>query len=390
MISRRALAFAGACAVLFGLGQSEAGAAPWNNLFTRVECDPAKSYPLTKDQGPWMIMAASFSGDGADQQARELVLELRKKHKINAYVFDRVFDYSEPVAAGGLTPSGEQKMAKYRRGVTSRGKDGTIREFAVLCGDYLEVDDPQAQKMLKQLKYAKFECIGREGKPDTRNLALLREMQKKVNAAAGGRHADKALKGPLGNAFITTNPLLPDEYFVPKGLDPLVVEMNKNVEHSLLKCQGKYTVKVATFNGSVVIDPKRVRAIQSAGPTAKSDKLAEGTQKAHDITVALRDLGYEAYEFHDLHCSMVTVGSFDSLGNTRPDGKLDVDPRIQKIIATFGPRVEGKPGEAATFVGGQKQLPVVKGAKFDMAPIVVQVPQESIARAYDRQASRAR
>ncbi len=386
MISRRALAVAGTWALVVGSLVSPAAAAPWNNLFTRVEADPHKDYKLTANQGPWMIMAASFSGDGADQQARDLVLELRRKHKINAYVYDKVFDFSEPVAVSGLTPSGEQRMGRYQR--NHRASDGRQREIAVVCGDYLEVDDTNAQRMLRQLKYAKFDCLGQAGKPDARNLAALRDMQKKVNQAAGGRHADKALKGPLGNAFITTNPMLPDEYFVPKGLDPLVIEMNKDVKHSLLKCQGKYTVKVATFNGSVVIDPKRIKQIQSAGPVAKSDKLAEGTQKAHDITVALRELGYEAYEFHDLHCSMVTIGSFDSLGNTRSDGKLDVDARIQKIIATFGPRVDGKPGEPATFVGGQKQLPAVKGAKFDMAPIVVQVPQQSIARAYDRTAQR--
>lgn len=387
MISRRALAVAGTWALVVGSLVSPAAGAPWNNLFTRVEADPNKDYKLTENQGPWMIMAASFSGDGADQQARDLVLELRKKHKINAYIYDKVFDFSEPVAAGGLTPSGEQRMGRYRR--SGKNSDGRNREIAVVCGDYLEVDDTNAQRMLRQLKYAKFDCLGQAGKPDARNLAALRDMQKRVNQAAGGRHADKALKGPLGNAFITTNPMLPDEYFVPKGLDPLVIEMNKDVKHSLLKCQGKYTVKVATFNGSVVIDPERIKQIKKAGPIAKSDKLAEGTQKAHDITMALRELGYEAYEFHDLHCSMVTIGSFDSLGNTRSDGKLDVDARIQKIISTFGPRVDGKPGEPATFVGGQKQLPAVKGAKFDMAPIVVQVPQQSIARAYDRTAQRA-
>ena len=53
----------------------------------------------------------------------------------------------------------------------------------------------------------------------------------------------------MRNAFITTNPLLPDEYFVPKGLDRLVLEMNEPVKYSLLDCPGKYTVKIATFTG---------------------------------------------------------------------------------------------------------------------------------------------
>ena len=41
--------------------------------------------------------------------------------------------------------------------------------------------------------------------------------------------------GPLAHAFITRNPLLPEDYFTPKnGVDELVLKINKNVPHSLL------------------------------------------------------------------------------------------------------------------------------------------------------------
>ena len=53
--------------------------------------------------------------------------------------------------------------------------------------------------------------------------------------------------------FLTTNPLLPRDYFVPKGLDKFVVDMNKGVKHSLLDCKGQYSVKVATFTGQNVL-----------------------------------------------------------------------------------------------------------------------------------------
>ncbi len=53
---------------------------PWKKLvpFRSVEADPNKMYWLTEDQGPWMIMATSFAGPGAEEQAHTLVLELRK------------------------------------------------------------------------------------------------------------------------------------------------------------------------------------------------------------------------------------------------------------------------------------------------------------------------
>src|SRR5438477_144756 len=57
---------------------------------------------------------------------------------------------------------------------------------------------------------------------------------------------DKREKGPMGAAFVTRNPLLPEELFVAKGLDPFVYDMNKDLPHSLLKCPGKFTVRIAS------------------------------------------------------------------------------------------------------------------------------------------------
>ena len=46
-------------------------APPWSKLvlFKHLEADPEEMYPITEDNGPWMIMAATFSGDGAEEQA---------------------------------------------------------------------------------------------------------------------------------------------------------------------------------------------------------------------------------------------------------------------------------------------------------------------------------
>ena len=85
--------------------------------------------------------------------------------------------------------------------------------------------------------------------------------------------------GPLANAFITRNPLLPEDYFVPKGgLDELVVKMNKNVKYSLLDCPGKYTVQVAHFTGEVILNQNEIRAIETGdktGPESTKQGLAE-------------------------------------------------------------------------------------------------------------------
>ena len=66
---------------------------------------------------------------------------------------------------------------------------------------------------------------------------------------------DERAKGPMGAAFVTRNPLLPEELFVAKGIDPFVYEMNKDLPHSLLKCPGKYTVRIASFRGIDTMKP---------------------------------------------------------------------------------------------------------------------------------------
>ena len=70
-------------ATSFGLFASTAAKAakPWELLipFARVEAEAGKQYRLTTDHGPWMILASSFAGPGAEQQASQLALELREE-----------------------------------------------------------------------------------------------------------------------------------------------------------------------------------------------------------------------------------------------------------------------------------------------------------------------
>ena len=64
--------------------------------------------------------------------------------------------------------------------------------------------------------------------------------------------------------------------------------------------------------------------------------LAEAADKAHRLAKALRMKGYEAYEFHDRYASIVTVGSFNSVGTPRPDGRMEINAEIAAVMKTFG------------------------------------------------------
>ncbi|MBN1851655.1 MAG: hypothetical protein JW829_02995, partial [Pirellulales bacterium] len=112
----------------------------WKQLAARprVDANAASDYSLTESNGPWLIMAATFSGDGAESQARSLVQEFRSEHNLAAYVYRMTFDLASDAPMRGVDRYGQLQRAKYQRG-------DTVTEYAVLVGDFPSVEDADAQ-----------------------------------------------------------------------------------------------------------------------------------------------------------------------------------------------------------------------------------------------------
>lgn len=350
-------------AVLFLVSHpgSVRAAKPWELLipFKRVDANADKVYRLTEDQGPWMVLATSFAGPGAEKQAQTLVLELRKEFNFEAYVHRQSYDFTEPVVGLGLNPLGGPKMMKYANAVK-------FDEIAVLVGNFETVNDPKLDKLLEDLKHARPDCLDvSKNKKTTQRFVGLRELQRRLTP-----DKEKKQKGPMGNAFVTRNPLLPQEYFVHKGLDPLVEQMNRDVEYSLLKNPKGYSVRVATFRGASTMKASEADKLPS--------KLEEAAVKAHDLTVQLRKKGVEAYEFHDRYESIVTVGSFDSVGTEQPNGKMELNPAVHRLMQEYGANRQPLPGQEALGLVPRS----MSGITFDVQPMPVQVPRTSVAASY--------
>jgi hypothetical protein len=348
------------------------GAPPWGTLIslTQVDADPAKTYSLNENNGPWMIMASSFSGDGAQKQAQDLVYELRKRYKFEAYIHKVKFELGD-TGARGVDKFGNPIKAHYKKG-------SEIEEFAVLVGNYKAVDDPDAQATLQKIKLAQPKCLDfNETKQTNQSLAGWRTL---VQAAIA---SDKKKKGPMGHAFVTTNPLLPKEFFSPTGIDDMVVDMNRDVPHSLLDCPGRYSVLVATFKGRSVIKQEEIKEFEN-GKSFESD-LSAAAQKAHVLAEALRIKGYEAFEFHDRYASIVTVGGVDSVGTPRADGKIEINPKVHAIMETFKARPLSVAGGA---MQPQKMGPFpsegIGELFFDIQPIPVEIPRRSLAATHNQ------
>ena len=369
----------------FGLGAAAVSHAesPWSNLLTinHVEADPSKDYRLKEEQGPWIIMACSFSGPTGEKQAHELALELRQRYRMEAYVYHKDFNLEDPNSnAQSLVASPHRHVYHQITENPNDYSDGEIKETAVVVGNFTAIDDADAQRTLAKLKAADPDCLNpKRAKEETRSLAWWRKIQAEAEALAPKDIEGRKLNGPLSRAFITRNPLLPDEYFVPKtGLDELVVKMNKNVKFSLLDCPGKYSVQVAHFTGEVILNQGEIKAIESGsrpGPESTKQGLAQAAENAHELTEALRLKGWEAYEFHDRNSSIVTVGSFDSIGTTQPDGQIQQSPQVHRIIEGFGIEQVQEPGKPTQF-----KMRSCIGIFFDAQPIPIEVPRRSISR----------
>ncbi len=279
----------------------------------KVEADPKKDYFLKDSDGNWLAMAAKFSDEKAAYRAKKLAYELRKAYKMEAFVFK--FDPSANLDAF----SAELDSAKNFHYQTAQ----TV-EYAVLVGGYPVGDDLELQKTLERLRRCHPESL-KDDAPSKALVQKFQEMARKDQKYAG--------YGPMGGAFAVPNPLLPKEFFSKKGIvDSYVEKLNSVGKYSLLNNDKLYTVRIATFSGDVAM----YKNTQGPKTDEMQNRLRYAGVRAAALCGALRSAGVEAWEFHDRDSSFVTVGSFDSYGVEQPNGQIELNPKIAKIMKQYG------------------------------------------------------
>ena len=299
------------------------------NIGKNVEADPQKEYTLTEMEGPYLIFAAAFSGPTARQDAKSLVLELRKTYKWHAFTYEKTFTFD-------VNKDFKQAKNPYT-GMTAKYKNpGGRTEYAVLIGNFSSLDDKQFEKTLA-------------------------EVQKCQPASLKG----KGSATPFSMAFGLPNPLLPPE--TQRGVvDAFIVSLNKDRQYSLLRNPRRYTVQIATFTGDTVFE-KNSAVLDKVSPASpkKMTKLEMGELAAVALCKALREQGVEAYEFHDRYASIVTVGSFDQYAWRQPNGTETMNPLVAKVIQQYQGQVSGSSHKPV----------IIKGIECDVQPRVIEVPR---------------
>lgn len=368
-------------------GQESAQADPPSLLTSmfKKKSDVGSTYQLKPDHGPWLILAASLSGDDAQTKAEALARELRQNLNVDCYILDKTFDHSS------MLKTDRHQTADFKKGTDKSlrvrlANQNSERVCAVLVGNFASLEDPAIKDLLQAIRTAQPAALTGKDAAETKDPSKTESSNWLVSSArrviwSRTERQVKKDKGPMGAAFVTRNPLLPDDFFQAPKVDDFVADLNKNVEYSLLKCPKRFTVRVATFQGNAVTGFGNGGATsEPASPTAKLDMAAD---TANQLTHALRAQGVEAYQFHDRYASYVTIGSFDELGRPLPNGELQLSSEIQQILdercgyCTVDAKL--KSSQAMTKIKSVKSLDKIP---FDIEGKPMAVPRPGTSKLY--------
>jgi hypothetical protein len=244
---------------------------------------PVEPYLLSKENGPFMVLARVFRGVDAERMALALVMELRNDYKLPAYIL-RTKDYPGRSLMRGTPPTVPSNVMM--PDIKMPEKIRTFDEAAVLIGNAKTL--AESEKLWHEVRKIKPKCLQQMSTP-----FLWRE--------------------GLSKSYRTTNPYVPVQNLYPRTKDRLVVQMNSGLR-SIANCPGRYSLQIAEFSGRTSF------ASQPGGliPNLKDSPL----RTAHDDAEKMADklardaefqrLGQPVYVLHDRSASRVYIGSFDS------------------------------------------------------------------------------
>jgi hypothetical protein len=261
-----------------------------SSLFTpKVEADPVQEYLVTPEAGPWLILAAHYSGPNARELARQMVQHLRAKEGLSAYLFRHVNDDQMPRA--------EERERKRVR---------VEEHWAVMVGGYSTVE--AARKEVDHVKKLAPPQLTLAGGAATTDFIT----QYVPNKERGGYEIHKAPVNPFATAFVTRNPAVKQEAVKDTSKeDQFLRTLNFGRPYSVYNCKKPFTLVVKDYGGMTVTQPRSATGAFFNAVTLGNMLDASGKQAEELARVLRESLKHEAYVLHRRRDSLVCVGSFD-------------------------------------------------------------------------------
>jgi hypothetical protein len=295
-----------------------------------VEADPNKEYRLGPKEGPYMILIASFHGDGDDEatsaygEARKLVYELRSRYHFNAYMFNRA--EQEKAARDKQLQElharfGDAKIKKVR----------VVNEWAVVIGNW-----PTHEEAERFLYGTIKERPARDKAPNERTVPKAKlpppESVRKTSFFTVMPNGTKARtddgreiaveteeQNPFSRAWVIRNPLAGTDAALVAGQEEQAIAAKLN-SYSLKNCPKTHTLVVMEFYYLVPeAQEKGASGFMSHLNPFSSDKDARlvldrpaAAKAAVQFADALRarNLGHEVFLWPTNRKILVTVGGF--------------------------------------------------------------------------------
>ena len=295
--------------------EPDRGMAPARGSAPPIQAAP-NPYPLPANARPWMICAATYLGPDGGELARQLVVELRTKHRLSsAYIFNRGDDERREQEAEW------QERLKNAHGAPIRRKGVRVTDqYAVLIDGFPDL--PSGTAYLPKVKALPMPTLALEGGKSAYDTMLIPEpdLQKKQMITR------RTNINPFHNAMVVRNPALGTSTATRSKYDPFWKELNAGEDHCVLDNPKKYTLLVKEYTGARVIQSQA----QSSGflsalgmGSSAGDTLGAAAMQARELVRVLRSpqLGFQAWVLHTRQSSVVFIGGFDSLE----------DPELQRL-----------------------------------------------------------
>jgi hypothetical protein len=282
---------------------------------------PANPFPLTANVGPWLISVAHYIGFDGAELSRQVALDLRNNHHLDAYIYNRGDEERRK-----QDEEWEQLKAKSPPGTPLRRKRVRIQDqYAVLVGGFK--DSQSASVMLPRIKALPVPALQLTNGAVPYEVMTYQEpdpQTKQMVAKTKPVH-------PYRNAMVVRNPLVPAEV-AHQNWDPILPRLNADEDYNLLKNRKGWTLLVKVYQGSQIIQAGGSGSSGKSGGFLSSigldfshgDTLNAIAAQAHELARFLRQprFGFDAYVLHTRYMSVVTVGSF-----TGPD-----DPEMDRTV----------------------------------------------------------
>lgn len=277
----------------------------------------ANPFPLSAEAGAWMICAATYLGPDGAELARQLAVDLRTRHQLPAYIFNRGDEERRK-----QTEEWEAMKKRYP-GVPLRKRTYRIQDqYAILVGGW--PDFAAASAYLPKIKALPLPELKLDGGKSPYDEMTYQEPDPDKKTTV----VKRARINPYTTAMVVRNPQVPAAANNRPKWDPFWKQLNAHEEFSLLRNPKPWTLVVREYMGARTLQQQQKSengflAALGLGGARPGEALDAAAQQAHELARFLRQpqFGLESWVLHTRYSSVVCVGGF-----TGPE-----DPELQRL-----------------------------------------------------------